>query len=405
MHLSANRIASTWFMSESIEFETVASVISLIGAISATNLVASIYKGGLIGLQSQFTLNWIEVVVSTFKLIAAGCVLYSSEAPLIPYFSIHLASSLLLLLAFRHNLRIQLPPKSARNGFSFHELRTISDFGMGVLSITILGTVLSQLDKVIMSRYLSMLEWGCYSVAATVAGFLPLAFNPIYQALIPRLTQNIADGDGLERDSFHLGSQLTTVVVGSIAITAFVQPQNMLGLWLSDFVQINASAVILRWLVIGGLLNVLVGLATGLQLAAGWTSLGVKTNIIAVAIVVPLLLIIVPSYGAIGAAIVWTCLNAGYFLISVPVMFRTLVSSEKWAWYLSDLLLPISVGLGVGIATTYIPIHSGSIFTRAFLVVASMLSTMIAMALVCESLRKTISSQLSSIGSKAKIHG
>ncbi len=76
------------------------------------------------------------------------------------------------------------------------------------------------------------------------------------------------------------------------------------------------------------------------QLVHGWTSLGLKTNIVAVIVIVPAILWVVPRYGIEGAAWLWVVLNTGYLFIPAQIMFRFILTKEKWLWYRVDILFP-----------------------------------------------------------------
>ena len=78
-----------------------------------------------------------------------------------------------------------------------------------------------------------------------------------------------------------------------------------------------------------------------MQLAHGWTSLSIRINLVAVAVIIPAILWVVPIYGAIGAAWIWVVLNTGYCVIEVHFMFRRILVGEKWAWYWNDVLIPL----------------------------------------------------------------
>jgi len=82
-------------------------------------------------------------------------------------------------------------------------------------------------------------------------------------------------------------------------------------------------------------------------LAHGWTSLTIKINIVAVTLLVPAILWIVPRKGALGAAWLWAALNAGYVLFAIQLMHRRLIPHQKRRWYVADVLLPISGAVGV----------------------------------------------------------
>ena len=81
-----------------------------------------------------------------------------------------------------------------------------------------------------------------------------------------------------------------------------------------------------------------------------WTrGIGVKVNSVAVLVIVPAILWATPRYGAEGAAWVWVSLNAGYVLIAVHLMYRRILSAEKWRWYKHDLLAPLGAGIAVAL--------------------------------------------------------
>jgi O-antigen/teichoic acid export membrane protein len=118
-----------------------------------------------------------------------------------------------------------------------------------------------------------------------------------------------------------------------------------------------------------------------MQLASGWTKLIVKMNLIAVAVLAPTLFLVVPKYGAIGAAWVWVALNAGYLLFGIYFMHLRLLPSEKWRWYGRDVIAPASAAAAAALACRYcIPNRAGTIpellvllFTSACVVIAAAL--------------------------------
>ena len=95
----------------------------------------------------------------------------------------------------------------------------------------------------------------------------------------------------------------------------------------------------------GNLLNGLMWIPYQTQLSYGWTSLTVRINFIAVAIVVPAILLGTPRYGAEGAAWGWVAFNTGYLLIGIHFMYLRILGAEKWRWYVQDLLAPLGAAL------------------------------------------------------------
>ena len=102
------------------------------------------------------------------------------------------------------------------------------------------------------------------------------------------------------------------------------------------------SAAVLRVLALGNLINGLMWIPYQTQLAAGWTSLATRINVVSIIFIVPAILWATPLYGAIGAAWVWVGLNAGYVLIGSHFMYRKMLKEEKWSWFLCDLFIPLA---------------------------------------------------------------
>jgi O-antigen/teichoic acid export membrane protein len=109
-----------------------------------------------------------------------------------------------------------------------------------------------------------------------------------------------------------------------------------------------------------------------LQLAHGWTALAVKVNVIAVIVLIPAILWIVPAQGAIGAAWVWVALNAGYLVVTVLFMHRRLLPTEKWRWYGCDVAAPLlAATLMAALCRWVVPDETGKIVEFVVLLMSS----------------------------------
>jgi O-antigen/teichoic acid export membrane protein len=155
----------------------------------------------------------------------------------------------------------------------------------------------------------------------------------------------------------------------------------VLSAWTGNPTLTQAAAPILRILAFGTLLGGFIGVPFQMQLAYGWTKLTVKMNLVAVALLVPMLFLVVPRYGGIGAAWVWVTLNAGYVLLGVHFMHLQVLPSEKLRWYGQDVITPASAAAAAALVCRYsLPNRAGTIidllvllFTSVCVVVAAIL--------------------------------
>lgn len=374
--LGANWIATDWLKANTLPTAVVAQAFTIMGLVTALRFVEGVYRSAIVGLQRQVLFNGVSSAMATLRgLGAVGILLWVS--PTLQAFFLWQGMVSLATLVILGATTYACLPKGERSGrFSLEALRGVWRFAGGMVGITILALLLTQVDKILLSRLLTLSEFGYYTLAGTVAGALYMLIGPITQAFYPKFCELYARGDTAAlANSYHKGAQLVSVMAGSAAITLIFFAETFLRLWTRDAELAGRVAVLLSLLVLGNLLNGLMWIPYQTQLAHGWTSLAVKVNIVAVALIVPAILWAVPRYGAEGAAWVWGALNAGYCVIAVQFMYRRILPAEKWRWYRQDVLMPLlAAGLAVGLIKNLWPVQDTAIAQAAVLAIAAIAS-------------------------------
>lgn len=360
-------IAQQWLGTSGFSISTTQRAVMLMGSAVALQWPFGYYSGALLGLQRQVLLNAILIVTATVRGVGAVLILWLVSPTVIAFFVWQMVASLLqtgLVAGFTWR---SLPRIRAQPRFEPHLLQRIWRFAAGVSGITLMGVILTQLDKLVLSRLLSLEMFGYYTLAGVVATSLHRFVSPIFSALYPRLTELVAGGEewAVQR-LYHRSSQLTAVVILPVAIImAFFSPEILL-LWTRDPNVVQQTSLVLSLLVVGTALNGLMNVPYALQLAYGWTRLAFYTNLAAVLLFAPTVVLATSRYGATGAAAVWILVNIGFLLFFVTHMHRRLLQGEKWKWYFEDMGLPMMAALttaglgrwimpeGVGSATTLV---------------------------------------------------
>jgi O-antigen/teichoic acid export membrane protein len=246
-----------------------------------------------------------------------------------------------------------------------------------MLAISILALLLTQVDKALLSRMLTLDSFGYYALASSVAGSLTLLVGPVTAAYYPRFNQLIVKGDTEAiHSAYHQSAQLVTVIVGSATAVLFFFSEKILLLWTSNQELTHRVAPIMAVLTLGTFLNCLMWVPYQMQLAYGWTSLMITINCVAVVVLVPAIFVVVPVYGPMGAAWIWLILNGTYCLIGVHFMYRKVLRTEKWGWYLRDVAIPLAAASTVALTASYI--FSGN-YERLWGVVSIILSAVISL--------------------------
>ncbi|MCJ7825997.1 oligosaccharide flippase family protein, partial [Patescibacteria group bacterium] len=229
-------------------------------------------------------------------------------------------------------------------------LRQCWRFAAGMTGISAVAIILTQTDKVILSKLLPLEQFGYYVLAFTLGNGLIFLVSPVSTALFPKLSELVAAGKTEELSRiYHKGCQIVSLFVFPAGILIALFPQEILMLWTRDPRIVENTHLLLSLVVVGCLLNDAVMMPLMLQLAYGWTSLSFYKNIVAIIILIPLLFLLVSYLGAVGGAITWVLLNAGYVLFEIPLMHRRLMRGDMWRWYIVDIGLPAMCCVIIGV--------------------------------------------------------
>ena len=373
-------LASDWLAAKSLPVEVVAQAFAVMGVVTALQFIESIYVSSIVGLQRQVLQNVVSSLMATARGLGAVGVLLWVSPTIEAFFIWQGLISLTTVVLFSTVVYRSLPAAPVPARFSKAALMGIWRFAGGMMSITIMNLLLTQTDKILLSRLLPLDAFAHYALAGVVAGALYMLVGPIAAAFYPRFTELATQGDDTAlRKVYHQGSQLVTVLMGSAAVVLILFGDRALLLWTADPVLTAQVAPLMAVLAFGTLFNGLMWMPYQMQLAHGWTGLAIKTNMVAVAILVPAILLVVPKYGAIGAAWVWVTLNAGYLVFVIYFMHQRLLTTEKWRWYRQDIFFPLAGATGAAMFCRWAaPVDPGKLGELSILLISSICTLIVA---------------------------
>ncbi len=356
-------LASNWVTAENLSREAVARAFAVMGAVAALRFIENIYVSSIEGLQRQVLQNVVSSIMAGMRGIGAVGVLIWISPTIEAFFVWQGLISAMTVAAFAGVVYSALPKCSQPARFSPSALLGIWRFAAGMVGITFLALLLTQVDRILLLRLLSLKTFGYYALAGVAANALYMLTGPITTAFYPRFVELVARGDEVAlRASYHLAAQLVTVLTGAAAIELMIFGDKILILWMADPALTQEVEPLMMALVLGTLFHTLVTIPYHMQLSNGWTALTIRVNIVAIIVLVPAILWVVPKHGAIGAAWIWVTLNIGYLLFYVFLMHQRLLPSDKWRWYSQDVSVPLATALlTAGLCRWVIPDYSGPI--------------------------------------------
>jgi len=383
LSLASDRIANDWLNPKGLEIRQVATALGVMGLVAALRFQEGLYRGALLGLQKHVWLNAVLAGMATLRGVGAVLVLAYVAPTIHAFFTLQAVVSLLTLVIMRWAVHWQLPATVRRSRFVLREFKETWHFAGGIMATTFLALALTQVDKILLSRLLSLEQFGVYAFAASVAGVLSQLVAPVAQSYFPRFTELVTQGEEKAAVSvYHQGAQLATLVLTPAGLMLIVFGKTLLVAWTGDTQLATQAHALVALMALGTVLNGFMNIPYMLQLAYGWSTLSARINAVAVALVIPGLLVIVPRFGALGAAWVWVGVNTGYVLLGIQLMHKRILPAEKRRWYWQDVFVPCSATASVALLAKWVvdrgmgllPEIAGTAFAALVIVFAALMS-------------------------------
>lgn len=339
--LLAPYITNSWIKAQNLDSEAVLKAVQLMGIAVALQFPISLYQGGLTGLQRQVLANVVLILTVTLRCVGAILVLWLVSPTIEVFFVWQAVSSIVGSVAFLVAMWCSLPKHVERARFRGNILYGVWKFATAISANAIIGIVLTQLDKVILSRMLTLKMFGYYSLAATVASAIWMIIVPFNSAVFPRFVQLYEMEQSQElRILFHRSSQILSIVLLPVCALLIVFSREILFLWMHDPSVVENCHLIVSLLVFGTMLNGIASIPGNSASAFGWPQLITYTNAIQAVVIIPLIVSLVYQLQGVGAAIAYVVMNSTYVIFMVPIYFRRYFREERGKWYLIDVAVP-----------------------------------------------------------------
>ena len=377
-------LASDWLKAEKIPVSVAAQAFTIMGIVTALRFLEGIYRSCIMGLQQQPLFNAVNVVMATLRSLGAVFVIIW-VSPTINVFFIWQGFVSVVTVIVLCKVTYKFIPCCKRKGqFSISALKSVWKFAGGMVAIAIVALILTGIDRILLSKLLTLSEYGRYTLAITLSSSLMMFIGPLISAVYPRMCELIEISDDVQLASlYHQSAQFVSVVAGSAAIIIALFAEPLLLLWTRDADIANQTASILSILVLVQLISGLMHVPHYAQLAYGWTTLELKIYSLAIIFIVPLVFWSAPRYGALGTSWVLLALGLGQLLIGLPFMFCRILKNEKYNWYVYDMILPIisAVITATLLRSIFIKLCSSSLSIQLLTIVITSFCTFFAAAM------------------------
>jgi O-antigen/teichoic acid export membrane protein len=394
--LLAPWISRYWVHADHVPLPDVQQAVALMGVALTLVWPYSLYSRGVMGLQQHVRLNALNSVLVTTRYLGAVPVIWLAPSVRaffiwqIAAYGVH--TSVVALLLWRS---LPAAPEHAR--FRMERLKELWRFAAGLSGISVTAVILTQMDRIILSKFLPLDLFGYYSLAALAAGSIMFLSEPVYASLLPRLSELVIlqDFKGI-REVYHGGCQVLSAVVFPAMAIVCLYSSEVLSAWTGSRDVVENSHGILSLLVVGAALAALNRVPFALQLAHGWTGLAFRVNLLAIVAGLPLMIIAAKRDGPASVAMIVVLMNAAYTIGNLSLMHRALLSGDGVRWYVEDVGYPLGAALLIAGAGRWLfPATLSRPLTLAALVgvaLAALLASLLTAAPIREWLLRRMSS-------------
>lgn len=336
-----------WVTVDSISAETLVQSALLMALVIAIRWPLGIYMGALLGAEKLALVSGVNFLMVGLTNGGAVVVLAIFDSTLQVFFFWQIVAGAMYVLLMRA-AAWRVLGRSPAPRFDVKHVIRIWRFAGGTGATAILGLIMLNIDKIVLSGIISLEELGLYALAGMLARTIHLFVLPTYNVIFPRMTVLHAAGDieGLTLLHRHGARLLCTFIFPVSAVLAlFAEP--VVTLWTGSTAIGETAAPIVSFLMLGFALNGAMHFAHSLQLASGRSSLTAFMTGALLCVFLPSLLILAPRFGAVGAAAAWALVNIFYLICGTWWTHRHVLRGLGSAWLFSDIGIPLLVTLTV----------------------------------------------------------
>jgi O-antigen/teichoic acid export membrane protein len=208
--------------------------------------------------------------------------------------------------------------------------------------VAIAGLLVSQFDKIVLSRMVSLEAFAHYMLAALLVSGLQIFTIPAFNTLYPKFSALIARGDTAALEYLYgSATKLFATALFALAFGVVFQTRPLVTLWLDNASVAAEIAPLSAWLAVGSALNGIMYLPYSLQLASGQPRLAFAIAVGLLIVIIPTVLVLAMWLGALGGALAWAAVNLSYLIAGTWLTGRKVMAFAGWSWLLHNVSVPV----------------------------------------------------------------
>ncbi len=319
--LIRNAFSSGWLNAEVLPHSVVATALVIIITSVAFRFPVAFYSNVLFGLGRHIYPNAVIGIAAILRIAVALVALTLFHVGIIGFFLTQLAVILIEISLLVAGVWIRESHWNVRP--SLESLTGLIGAAGILTGVSIAGVMLTQIDKIILSKVLTLGEFGIYSAAYTLAaGLLALSY-PVGNAIFPSLSQSIDQNKTGSLARFvRIATELSILTLLPLGTIIITQPKAVLEVLF--FVQSFPFELvyILPLMVLGALAHSFVTVPHMFLFAQNRAITALWINLLLIVPYAILLVLCIKLLGIWGAALAFAILNIARLIIYWTALLR-----------------------------------------------------------------------------------
>lgn len=303
----------------------------------AASFPHSLYQAVFIGTQRQVLGNVIGVSGAALAaLLAVAAVLIWRDVAALC--TAEALATLVLISAQRIAVLRILPRYDGSSRFSWSDLAAQWMISAGVMWTSGSGVLITQMDRLLIARWLPVAMLAVYNAASAGAKFVWIIYGPFLTAVYPQTCQ-IASINDRKALTGHIlrNARVIAALCMSFGLYLCFHAKEILWLWTRNHVIASEGSSVMVLYILGNIAQSYASVFYMLQTAKGMVRYPALFNAIALAWYPFALAALTPKWGLAGAAACWLIYCGLTLALLAAVSFRQLLERAAWRPYAAML--------------------------------------------------------------------
>lgn len=359
-------IGNSWLNVQHLNISQVSFALQAMAISVALRWMTGLYRSVISGSEQLGWLGYFNIYIASMRYLLVFPVLWLWNPTPKTFFSYQLAIAILefSFLWLKANLLLpRLTKEEYRQlGWSLKPVKQVLGFSLSIALTSGMWILVTQSDKLIMSKILSLENYGYFSLVIIVASGIMIISGPISGAIMPRMAKLEAEGKQQELNLiYRKATRFVTIIGGSLSLILAFNAKTILLAWTGNAHIADTTSKVLTLYALGYGINIVSAFPYYLQFAKGKLKLHIIGSFLYIITLLPLLFWATKHYGMIGAGYAWFISNLLYFLCWTYVVHNTYAKGIHFNWLLKDviaiIILPLTMAFMI---SQFIPTIEGS---------------------------------------------